>query len=165
MVIINDSSDFIKCNVKVITINSTEEIGRLIVIEENGILLKRHNSDITVYLPIRNIISMENVPSMDLPSYQKKDEEKDDETDKLLKNADMDRVHQLIRCDIIETIIDDSDYDVDINDDGDINISYSGDDIADISDNEMTVYDEDFISIAKEIAEKLHLSINRDYEE
>ena len=45
-----------------------------------------------------------------------------------------------------------------------VSVTYEGDDIAEITDDKITVYDSDFIDTAKEIADELHLSIDRDYE-
>jgi len=158
MVLIRESSDFIGKQVKVDTIQSSET-GKLIIIEENGILVLRDDG-IHVYYNSRNIISIEYVPPRGTTSsVQKKlQEEKDD----FLKNVDKDRVKLLIRADKIKDMIDDDDYEIEINID---KIEIDDGDTAEIVEDKIIVYDGDFIQIAKEIANEFDLSIDREYEE
>jgi len=157
MVLIRESSDFAGKKVKVNTIQSSET-GKLIIIEENGILLLRDDG-IHVYYNSHNIISIEYIPPMGITSStQKKSQEKDD----IFKNIDKERVKLLIRSDKIKEIIDDSDYEIEINID---KIEINDGDTAEIVGDKIIVYDEDFIQTAKEISNDLDLKIEREYEE
>ena len=158
MVLIRESSDFAGKKVKVNTIQSSET-GKLIIIEENGILLLRDDG-IHVYYNSHNIISIEYIPPMGITTSTRKksQEEKDD----IFKNIDKERVKLLIRSDKIKEIIDDSDYEIEINID---KIEIDDGDTAEIVGDKIIVYDEDFIQLAKEITEELNLSIEREYEE
>lgn len=157
MVLIRESSDFVGKKVKVNTVQSSET-GKLIIIEENGILLLR-DDDIHVYYNSHNVISIEYIPPMGITSStQKKSQEKKDD---FLKNVDRDRVRLLIQADKIEEIIDDSDYEIEINID---KIEIDNGDTAEIVGDKIIVYDEDFIQIAKEIANEFDLPIDREYE-
>ena len=161
MVLIRESSDFAGKQVKVNTIQSSET-GKLIIIEENGILLLRDDG-IHVYYNSHNIISIEYIPPMGITTtQQKKMQIKEEEKDDIFKNIDKERVKLLIRSDKIKEIINDSDYEIEINID---KIEIDDGNTAEIVGDKIIVYDEDFIQIAKEISNDLNLKIERSYEE
>ena len=85
-----------------------------------------------------------------------------EEEDDMFKDIDKERVKLLIRVDKIKDIIDDEDYSVEINVD---KIEIDNSDTADIVGDEITVQDDEFILLAKEIANEFDLKIDRQYEE
>ena len=78
---------------------------------------------------------------------------------------DTKRLVKLAMADGIKHILDDRDYIINVDDDLNVYIAYDDSDVFDIEDTTLRVYSEEDINVAKIIAEKYHLKIERDYEE
>lgn len=129
--------------------------GTLHTMTDHGVVIKTTKGLYQLY-PWKYVMCIEHNPNWKKDIVEEKSKLIDVDTKRLIK---------LAMADGIKHVLDDTDFVINVDDNLNICITYDGSDVYDIENNILRVYDEEDINVAKIIAEKYHLEIERDYEE